>query len=184
MAASIFKILSSIFKEANISCILIGGYAVNSYKVTRHTADVDFMITKESFEKIKDKLFRVGYSIQHQQDVFVQLVNVQGYRDLDFMFCDQHTFDKFLNTSKDVSIASENFLVPSLEHLIALKLHSIKYNPHRELNDIPDIVNLIKANHLNYNDPDFVKFTEKFGSKEIYFKLLKFLEIDRGDLHG
>ena len=177
MTVSIFKILATIFREAEIKCILIGGYAVNSYKVTRHTADVDFMITKESFEKIKEKLFQYGYTIFCQQEVFVQLKNSQGFRDLDFMFSEPDTIDKFIESGNTAVIASETFCIPSLHYLIALKLHSIKYNPHRELNDIPDIVNLIKANKIDFNAPEFVKLCEKFGTKEIYNKIVYYLNL-------
>ena len=47
MASSLFNILSDIFKINQISAILIGGYAVNSYKVTRHTAEYDQFITDD-----------------------------------------------------------------------------------------------------------------------------------------
>lgn len=173
MTASIFKILATIFRESEIKCILIGGYAVNSYKVTRHTADVDFMITKESFEKIKEKLFQYGYTIVCQQDVFVQLKNSQGLRDLDFIFSEPDTIDKFIESGNTTVIASESFYVPSLQYLIALKLHSIKYNFQRGplyFNDIPDIVNLVKANKVDFNTPEFLKLCEKFGTKEITTK--------------
>jgi hypothetical protein len=176
MPKSIFNILATIFRETEIKCILIGGYAVNSYKVSRHTADVDFMITKESFEKIREKLFQYGYTIAHQQDVFVQLVNDRDFRDLDFMFSEPDTIDKFIECGNTTVIASETFFIPSLDYLIALKLHSIKYNPHRELNDIPDIVNLITANQIDYKMPEFKKLCEKFGTNEIFNKIIYHLK--------
>jgi len=175
MTASIFKILAEIFRQEKISCILIGGYAINAYKVTRHTADIDFMLSKESFNAIMNHLFKLGYSIANQQDVFVQLTNTIGFRDLDFVFADPDTIDMFLKSGNKTSIASEEFIVPSLEHLIALKLHSIKYNAHRELIDLPDIINLIRINKLDYNKPEFRTLCEKFGTIEIYNKIITYL---------
>jgi hypothetical protein len=172
---SAFKILGELFKENETKCLLIGGYAVNSYKVSRHTADIDFMITEDSFNKIKEKLFNLGYKVKHQQDVFVQLTNSGGLRDLDFMFSDPLTLDKLVEQCNKTSIAGETFLIPSLENLIALKLHSIKYNPHRELNDLPDIINLIKANNFDYKSQNFSLLCHKFGSKAIYDKIIGYL---------
>jgi len=34
---------------------LIGGFAVNYYKVARYTADVDFLIAEEDFEKVSNE---------------------------------------------------------------------------------------------------------------------------------
>jgi hypothetical protein len=178
MYQSIFKILASIYREAGITCILIGGYAVNSYKVSRHTADVDFLLTKDSFLKIKDRLIELGYSIENEQEVFVQLINKCGLRDLDFMFADSETIEKLIKSSNTTIIASETFIIPSLQNLIALKLHSIKYNPQRELNDLPDIINLIKNNKLDAGSPEIVLLCEKFGPIGIYEKIRYYLEKD------
>lgn len=176
MASSVFKILADIFKKYSISPILIGGYAVNSYKVTRHTADIDFLTTQESFNLIKKDLFDIGYVVQHQQDVFIQLVNNQGLRDLDFMFTDPATFNKLWEHSNITVIAGEQFLVPSLENLIALKLHSIKHNTQREIHDLPDIVNLIRINKLNYKSSEFRLLCEKFGDLTLYNKITGYLQ--------
>lgn len=42
---TIFHLISEIFKKNNVNSVLIGGFAVNYYKVTRQTADIDFLIT-------------------------------------------------------------------------------------------------------------------------------------------
>jgi len=167
---SLFKIISKIFQEHNVHGLLIGGYAVNSYKVTRHTADVDFMITKGDFEKIKIPLQQIGYQIVHQQEVFIQLSG-EGLRDLDFMFSEDDTFKKLFSLGTQVKIAGATFTVPNIMHLIALKLHSIKFNPHRELNDLPDIVYLIQNNDLDINSDEFSQLFKKHGTNELYEKV-------------
>lgn len=43
---SVFNTLANIFKECKVKSVLIGGYAVNAHKVSRHTVDVDFLITR------------------------------------------------------------------------------------------------------------------------------------------
>jgi hypothetical protein len=49
--STIFHLIADIFKKTQVSCVLIGGFAVNYYKATRHTADVDFLVTEEDFAK-------------------------------------------------------------------------------------------------------------------------------------
>ena len=43
---SVFHLISDATESEGVSCVLIGGFAINHYRVTRQTADVDFLITK------------------------------------------------------------------------------------------------------------------------------------------
>lgn len=175
---SVFHLISDLTGKERVSCILIGGFAVNYYKVTRQTADVDFLITKAGYEKIIVHLEKVGYKKDFIQENFAQLKSSQlSLLDVDFMFVDQDTLTKILKESKEIEIANQKLLVPSLNHLIALKLHSIKYNPKLRLSrDLPDIINLIRINDLGYQNDEFKELCLKFGSNEIYSKILEAFE--------
>jgi len=168
-----FHLISNISKKAGVSCVLVGGFAVNYYKYTRQTADVDFLITKDDFEKIFDLLKKEGYKQDYAQKVFIRLKSKKFYlMDLDFMFVDKETFAKIVKDGREISIAGQRFIVPSLYNLIALKLHSIKYNPKiRESTDLPDIINLIRANKIDFKNKDFRGLCLKYGTKEIYDKI-------------
>jgi len=175
---SVFHLISDITEREGVSCVLIGGFAVNYYKVVRQTADVDFLILKNDFDKIIGLLEKAGYKRDFVQENFVQLKSSKiSLLDVDFMFVEIDTLAKILKESQEIEIARRNFHVPSLEHLIALKLHSIKYNPKlRLIRDLPDIINLIKMNELNFKDKKFQELCRKFGTDEIYEKILEALE--------
>ena len=92
--------------------------------------------------------------------------------DIDFMFVDQETLAKISKEGEHLKIAGQKFVVPSLHHLIALKLHSIKHNPKiRYTKDFPDIVSLIRINNVNIHDRKFKELFLKYGTKEIYQQL-------------
>lgn len=171
---TLFHLISAIFDKADISCVLIGGFAVNYYKVTRQTADVDFLITKNDFKKISGLLEDEGYKQDHTQEVFTRLKSNKLYlMDLDFMFVDKDTLNKIIKDGKGINIAEQKFIVPSLNHLIALKLHSIKYNPKiRENEDLPDIINLIRVNKVKVKSDEFKNLCLKYGTEELYNKVL------------
>lgn len=175
---TIFHLISDISHKNGVLCVLIGGFAVNHYKVTRQTLDVDFIVTKEDFEKILPALQRAGYKIDYSQEVFVRLTNNQvSFLDLDFMFVESDTLSKLMKDAEKINIANKKFIVPSLNNLIALKLHSIKYNPKaREIKDLPDIINLIRINKVDYKNGNFKELCLKYGTKEIYSKIVKALE--------
>ena len=172
---TVFHLISAISKKTGISCILVGGFAVNYYKYTRQTADVDFLITKEDFEKISDLLEKAGYKQDYTQEVFTRFKSSKSYlMDIDFMFVDKETLTKIIKDGKEISIARQKFIIPSLYNLIALKLHSIKYNPKiRESRDLPDIINLIRINEIDFKSKEFRELCLKYGTKEIYNKILE-----------
>lgn len=170
---TVFNLLSDIFNKSGIKSILIGGFAVNYYKVTRQTIDVDFLITKDDFNKIKNLLENEGYKEDEKKEIFVRLKGDLPYMiDIDFMFVDESTFDKIVDNGKEIKIAGENFIVPSIEHLIALKLHAIKNNPERKYKDLIDIIGLIKKNRINIKEAEFRDICCKYGTEELYKEIL------------
>lgn len=171
---TIFHLITAVFNKKNISAVLIGGFAVNYYKVTRQTADIDFLITKDDFDKISALLEKEGYKKDHSHEVFVKLTNSRHYlMDIDFMFVDTGTLDKVVKDAKEVTIAKQKFMVPSLNHLIALKIHSLKFNlKMRENRDLPDIIELVRVNKVNIKDREFKEMCLKFGTEELYNKIL------------
>ncbi|UCB56680.1 MAG: nucleotidyltransferase [Candidatus Omnitrophota bacterium] len=172
---TVFHLISAISKKAGVSCILVGGFAVNYYKYTRQTADVDFLITKEDFEKIAGLLKEAGYKQDYTQKVFTRLKSSKyNLWDIDFMFVDKETLLEIIKDGKEINIAGQKFTVPSLYNLIALKLHSIKYNPKvRNIKDLPDIINLIRINEVDFKSKKFQKLCLKYGTKEIYNEILE-----------
>ncbi len=172
---SVFHLISDVTHEEGVSCVLIGGFAVNHYRVTRQTADVDFLITKEDFDKISGLLKKAGYKKALSQENFVQLQsNRLSLLDVDFMFVDQETFKKIMKEGERFKIVDQTFVVPSLHHLIALKLHSIKHNPKLRLaRDLPDIINLVRINEVNVKDKKFKELCLKYGTTEAYDKIVE-----------
>lgn len=175
---SAFHLISDLTQREGVPCVLIGGFAVNYHKVTRQTADVDILITKENFGKIARLLEAVGYKRNLAHENFIQYKsNKLSLMDVDFMFVDEETLTKILKEGKELKIAGQKFIVPSLNHLIALKLHSIKHNPKiRFGKDFPDIVNLVRINGVNVKDRAFKEFCLKYGTDELYRQLLEALK--------
>jgi len=173
---SVFHLLSDISKKGGVSLILIGGFAVNYYKYARQTVDADFLIKEQDFLKVSQFLKSAGYKLDYSQEAFARFVSTGDsvIMDIDFMFVDEETFAKIFNDSQKTSIVNCEFRVPSLRHLIALKLHAIKYNLNLRLaKDIPDIINLIKINKVDAQGEEFKELCLKYGTQEIYQKILE-----------
>lgn len=174
---SVFHLVSELTQKHDVPSVLIGGFAVNYYQVSRQTADIDFLITREGFDKIIGSLEKAGYKAS-TQEVFAQLKSSRApLMDIDFMFVDDETLAKIRKEGRPIKIAGQNFTVPSLEHLIALKLHAIKHNrKNRLIKDLPDIVSLIRINKMDVKGKKFKKLCLKYGTDEIYQKIMETLQ--------
>lgn len=171
---SVFHLISDLTDKEGVSCVLIGGFAINYYRVTRQTADVDFLITREDFDKIADLLEKAGYKKVLLQENFVQMQSTRlSLLDVDFMFVDPDTLAKIKGEGSQITIAGQKLIVPSLLHLIALKLHSIKFNKIRLTKDLPDIVNLIRINQVDIKGKEFKELCLKYGTAELYQRILE-----------
>lgn len=174
ISGSIFKVLASIFKKRSIQVVLVGGYAVISYKIQRSTFDIDFLVSNDDYKKIESDMFDLGYSIFNKTDAFVQLRgNGQGLRDLDFLLGDVSTVQGLLSNGRNVTIAGESFTVPSPHHLIAMKLHSLTGNSFRELKDFPDIVQIMMVNNIDPDSDETKELFDKYHAMEIYERVIK-----------
>ncbi len=172
---SAFHLISDITKKTGVSCVLIGGFAVNYYKFSRQTADVDFLITEEDFKKIQGYLETAGYRKEFSQKVFARFKSNKLYlMDIDFMFVDKDTLDKISLDAEELVIAKHKFIVPSLMNMIALKLHSLKYNFNiRQPKDLLDILSLIKLNKVDVKTKEFHQLCLKYADEGLYQKILE-----------
>ena len=91
------------------------------------------------------------------------------------MFIDRDVFEKILKDGRKIEIAKGKFIIPSLDHMIALKLHSIKGNAKRELKDLPDIVGLIENNGVDIRSKSFEEMCLKYGKPDLLKKIRNFI---------
>ena len=172
--AKAFRLVAKASKEFAVPCVLIGGFAINFYKVTRNTLDVDFLITKEDFIKIRNALLIAGYAEEFATDAAVRFSNKIDALDIDFMIVDNRTREKIIKDGKIAEVVGEKLIIPSINHLIALKLHAIRNNQKNRIwKDLPDIIRLIEVNNIDCKTAGFKDLCLKYGNSEIYQTILK-----------
>lgn len=155
--------------------LLIGGHAVNAHGIGRQTADVDLLIKLDQVQAWKELLQKAGFRLHHQhRDVFLQFIpEALGEWPIDLMAVDTDTFARFLAEAQETTLGQvTGLLVPSANHLIALKLHAWKQGgPIRELQDLPDIVALMKVSGIQYTDAPFRAACLRYGTEPIYAQI-------------
>jgi hypothetical protein len=164
--------------EADLGFVLIGGHAVNVYAEPRATLDVDLLVRKEDRQPWLDLLAKEGFKLRRDGGNFLQLDPPYGVNwRLDLMLVNASTFAKILAGGKRVSCFGIDIVVPSPEHLIALKLHALAHGPEdRYEKDFSDIVGIARLTRLDPHSAVLKEIFDRYGNEEIYSKFIHRVE--------
>lgn len=170
---TLFQNLADEFGQKGIQCLLVGGFAINHYGVGRQTADIDFMLAADDLDRISAILTGKGYSETNRMHSFVRFVHSDVLMwDVDFLLVDPETLEKLLAHAEPAMLDGREFLVPSKEDLIAMKLHSIKSNADRFHKDALDILELMELAGMDSRSGEFKILCERFGTGSILDKII------------
>lgn len=163
-------------QEPLLPFVIIGGYAVAAHGHTRATFDVDFLVRRADQDAWKARLSAAGLKLFGETRTFAQFTQPQGGDGLDLMFVDEATFDRIWAASEERDFGGNPAHVPSLDHLLALKLHALKQAPpHRASKDAEDVEVLVRRNQLDLREPRYEQLFLKYANREIYDTLLRIL---------
>jgi len=145
--------LIELFKENNLKFIVIGGYAVSTYK-KRFSVDLDIVIKEDDLIKFEELLLKEGFSIGYEKEIALLYgENFKRFRkkmnnlpvDVDLLInglvsrtTDATWSYKNINkNSQKRKLDNLEFLTPSRELLVSMKMHSGR------LSDVRDIIVLM-----------------------------------------
>ena len=162
-------------QEPPLRFLVIGGYAVGAHGYGRYTNDFDIMVRRADAEKWIDRARTSGLVQFARNDTFAQFTQDDD-GGLDLMFVAEETFEKLWNSAIRHSFKGSEARVPSLDHLLALKLHALKHTlPHRTAKDMEDLEMLARINDLPIKADHYEQLFLKYGNKHIYETLQRIL---------
>ena len=175
-----FETIDSETRARNLQFLVIGGLAVNLYGYSRDTADLDLLICAGQRESWLDLFSQLGYSIYRDGGNFIQLASEQQTAwPVDLMLVQEKTFAPMFAASRETDLYGTLLRIPSLEHLIALKLHALKHTRmERFLKDFLDVENLIRTNKLDLKSENIRQLFAKYGTMELYDKVSQSLAVE------
>lgn len=162
--------ISTETRKRGIDLILVGGWALSHHGVSRQTLDVDFLTTEHHLDGLHSLLEDAGYHRVYRTDLFAKYRADPGeLLDVDLLFVEEDTLRTIRNEGRTFVVAGAGFVVPSLFHLIAMKLHALRHNRERRHGrDLPDVLALIDANDIDVHREDFKELCLRFGSPMLY----------------
>jgi predicted nucleotidyltransferase len=173
---NIFETLNELSAAKQLPFLVIGGHAVNAHGYSRVTQDLDILVARDQRSEWCASLEGKGFRVVHDGGVFLQMTSPEECRwPLDLMLVNQRTFTAMFESSREIEMSGACCRVPSLDHLIALKLHVLKQDlSHRRYKDLMDVLSLVEIHKLDVRGDSFRALCEKYGSKEIYERIVSF----------
>jgi hypothetical protein len=174
---SFFATIHEAAAKRGLRVIVIGGLAVNHYGYMRDTGDLDFLVNRDDRAAWMELLKGLGYASFHDGGSFVQFdPPAQNAWPVDLMLVQEKTFAPMFDASQAADLFGTQARVPSLEHLLALKLHALKHTRmSRFLKDFLDVENLIRVNRLDIRAANLRELFDKHGTRDLYEKISRSL---------
>lgn len=168
--------LTAIANEASkrgIRFLVAGGHAVIAHGHPRMTFDLDLIICQNDRSEWNTLALGLGYTLLQEQPVFLQFhKSPAAVFPLDLMVVGPETFHKLDAASVPLTLPGFTVRMVSLLHLIALKCHALSHGGERRmLKDTDDLIELIKANHLDLQNAELRTTILKHGDETLYAKL-------------
>lgn len=161
----------------NVDFLVVGGFAVNAYGVSRLTKDLDLLIRDVDYERALSALHTLSYKELHRNELFGRLQAIHPPSiDIDLMMVSAETFAYIAARAQEKQFQGNPFRVPLPEDIIAMKLHACKHGGlRRELKDLGDIANIVESQKFDVTSDTFRSLCLRFGNQEIYDKLVTIL---------
>jgi hypothetical protein len=121
-------------------------------------------------------LLALGYAVFHEETAFLQLSppTATGWP-VDLLVVDDETFDAMQRAARPFTFGAAACLIPSVEHLIAMKLHALRFSGEpRMRKDGIDIVELAEANGIDLRGEPFRSLCDRFADARVYERILQY----------
>jgi len=160
--------------------LVIGGLAINHYGYMRDTSDLDFFVGQDDRVAWLELLKDLGYASFNDGGNFIQYdPPAQNAWPVDLMLVQEKTFKLIFDAGQDADLFRVKTRVPSLEHLIALKLHALRHGHiGRYLKDFLDVEYLMRINKLDIKSKNIRELFDKYGTPDLYEKISRSLAGD------
>lgn len=133
--------MSAFFERERFPYAVIGAFGLHAYGLSRATSDLDFVTVREAQPRTIEFLEGLGYDTLHVSPGYSNHAHPDPSRGrVDFVYVAGETGRLlFEGSRKSLRVGLREVPVPRPEHLAAMKVHAMKNDPERALQEIADI---------------------------------------------
>lgn len=144
---------------------------MNAHGYARQTGDLDLLVNKNDRDFWQELMGLLRYTALQTHEVFARFKPPQlAAWPIDLMFVDEDVFERLLADAVPADFGSVKAGVPSLKHMLALKLHALKQRQaHREHRDFIDVLKLRELSRIS--DGELFELCQKYDRVDLYEKI-------------
>jgi len=171
---SIPELIAACQRDEALPFLVVGGHAVIAHGHARFTYDLDLLVRRSQRDAWVRKVESLGYTVFREHATFVQMSASGGGTELDLMLVADETFAGLWAAAEAKLLGGIEVKMPSLKHLIALKLHALKQGlAHRTVKDLDDVIMLVLKNALDIRAEQWRDWFLRYGTAELYERVLR-----------
>ena len=172
----VVDVVAAFFERAGVPFALAGGFALHAYGLSRATTDLDFVTDSGVHERLTAFLESLGYETLHTSPGYSNHLHPDpALGRLDFIYVSDETSARlFAAPGAALHFGNRERPVPRAEHLAAMKVHAMKNDPGRSLQEMADIRFLLQLPGI---DGDEIRgYFEKAGLREKYDEIKRSIQ--------
>ena len=154
---------------------LAGAFALHAYGLSRATVDIDFVVEAAVRERLVAFLESIGYETLHASAGYSNHSHPDpSMGRVDFIYIAGET-SRLLFATRGVTLrfGRHELPVPRAEHLVAMKVHAMKNDPGRALQEMADIRFLLQLPGLD--EEEIQGYFVKAGLQDKYDEIKRSL---------
>jgi predicted nucleotidyltransferase component of viral defense system len=160
--------LYSRFEQEGVTLLLAGGWAVNFHGYSRFTRDVDWICSRANERKACDLMESLGLTktAEGMASRFVMSKD-PSLPPVDLIWVDEVTFEKMAATENRTGRHGD-IPVIGFESLLAMKLHALKDDKHRQGRDVLDIRSLLEYSPTRISEERVKELCLRYAGPGVY----------------
>lgn len=149
--AKVIQLVGKHLQSEGAEWVVVGGLALAAHGAGRMTTDVDIATERSAQLGLVEYLESAGYETLHVSEGYSNHAHPDpAMGRLDVVYVDAATASDLLRGAATFEVFADVFVkVPRAEYLVAMKVLAAKNDPGRRLQEMADIVALLRATGLD-----------------------------------
>lgn len=161
--AKVIDEVARFIRRENVRFGLAGAFALHAYGLSRATSDLDFVTEARIRERLVAFLESLGYETLYQSPGYSNHLHPEAEMGrVDLIYVDEGTARKLFEApGASLRLGGHDLVVPRAEHLAAMKVHAMKNDPNRTLQEMADIRYLLQLDGVD--EGEILEYFEEAG---------------------
>jgi hypothetical protein len=138
--------LAAFFEREGLRFAVVGAFGLHAYGLTRATMDLDLVTESAAQPTLVPFLESLGYETLHRSAGYSNHAHpMADLGRVDFVYVSGETSRRlFAGDGTTLTLGGQRVPVPRPEHLAAMKIHAMKNDPARTLQEMADLQFLLR----------------------------------------